>query len=295
MEKGEIRGPVKTQFGYHVIRLDDVEPAHQRGFDEVRAELEADYRREQAQSLFYERSQQLADDAFAALNELESVATKLALPLQSVEGFTRQGGGPFGAEAKVIEAAFSDEVLQDRRNSPAISLGEESVVVLRVGDHQPAVQRPLDEVRESIEGTLREQAARKAAEAAATAAAAKVAAGSESLADATQALGVQPAGTMSVSRNAEDVAPALLKAAFAAPHPADGKVSAGTAVLANGDVAIFTVSAVRPGTMESPEGPLLMAQTAQRAQGQVGAAEFVAYVKELERNAKIKRNEKVFE
>ena len=196
----------------------------------------------------------------------------------------------------MIEAAFSDEVLQERQNSPAISLGEDSVVVLRVTDHQPPVQRPLDEVRASIEASLQDQAARKAADAAAKAAVAKVAAGSETLAGAASALGLEPAGTTTVSRTAEILAPELLEAVFAAPHPAEGKVSAGTAVLTNGDVALFAVSAVHPGaTTDTPEGALLLAQATQRAQGRIGAAEFTAYVKEIERNAKVKRNDKVFE
>lgn len=295
MTKGEIRGPVQTQFGYHIIRLDDIEPAHQRSLGEVRAELEADYRDEQAQSLFYEQSQQLADEAFAALSELESVANKLGLPLQTVAGYTRKGGGPFGSDAKVIETVFSDEVLQERRNSPAISIGEGSVVVLRVTDHKPAVQRPLDEVRADIEVTLRGQAARKAAEAAAKDVAAKVAGGAESFAAATRALGLQPSGTITVSRKAAGVAPELLEAAFTVPHPADGKVSAGTALLASGDVALFTVNAVRPGTTDTPEAAMALMQTMQRAQGMAGLAEFSAYVKELERNAKVTRNDKVFE
>lgn len=295
MTKGEIRGPVQTQFGYHIIRLDDVEPAHQRSLEEVRAELESDYRQEQAQALFYEKSQQLADEAFAALSELESVATKLGLPLQTVAGYTRKGGGPFGADAKVIEAAFSDEVLQERRNSPAVSIGEESVVVLRVTDHKPAVQRPLDEVRADIEVALRGQAARKAAEAAAKEVAGKVANGTESFAVAATALGLQHSGKITVSRTAEAVPPELLKAAFTVPHPADGKVSAGTAVLAGGDVALFTVSAVRPGATDTPEAAMGLMQAMQRAQGMAGLAEFSAYVKELERNAKVTRNAKVFE
>ncbi len=122
MQKGEIRGPVKTQFGYHVILLEDVAAGAPAQFDEVRAELEADYRNEQAQALFYEKSQQLADDAFAALSELDSVAKKQGLTLQTVEGYTRQGGGPFADNRKVIDAVFSDEVLQERQNSPAVNV-----------------------------------------------------------------------------------------------------------------------------------------------------------------------------
>ena len=294
MQQGEIVGPVKTQFGYHIIRLEEIAPARQRSFDEVRMELESDYRREQAQSIFYEKSQQLADDAFAALSELDSVATKLGLPLQKVDVYTRQGGGPFGAERKVIDAVFSEDVLQDRQNSPAISLGEDSVVVVRVTDHKPAAQRPLDDVRADIQATLHDQSARKAAEAAAKATAARVAAGT-SLADAAKEFGLQPAGATSVTRTSEAVPPDLLKAVFKAPHPATGKVSAGTAVLANGDVALFAVSGVRKGSMDSPETATRLAETMQHSQRQAATAEFAAYVTELERTAKVKRNEKVFE
>jgi hypothetical protein len=154
MQKGEIRGPVKTRFGYHIIRLDDVRPANQRPFEEVRAELEAEYRRDQAQSLFYERSQQLADESFAALSELDTVAHKLKLPLSTVDSFTRSGGGPFGAVRKIIDAAFSNEVLVDRQNSEPVSLGEDRVVVLRVTRTTSSRQQALAEVRPAVEAEV---------------------------------------------------------------------------------------------------------------------------------------------
>jgi peptidyl-prolyl cis-trans isomerase D len=295
MQKDEIRGPVKTQFGYHVIQLEDLQPQHQRSFDEVRAELEGDYRSEQAQSLFYEKSQQLADDAFASLSELDSVAKKHGLTLATVEGYTRQGGGPFADNRKVIDAVFSDEVLQERQNSPAITVTDEDVVVLRVTDYKPAAQRPLDEVRAGIEATLREQGARKAAEAAALADAAKIDSGA-ALTDVAKEAGAVPAGASIVGRTAEGVEPALRKAVFTAARPAPGKASAGTAVLASGDVAVFAVIAVRAGTAPvGPDAGLQLSQIAQTGARAAARAEFAAYVKELERTAKITLNEKVFE
>ena len=293
MAPGEVRGPVQTQFGYHVIRLEEVDAAHQRSFEEVREELEADFRRERAQARFYEQSQALADEAFASLSELDSVAGKMGLTVQSIEGFTRQGGGPFGAEQKVIDAAFSDEVLQERQNSPAISVGEESVVVLRVTDHKPSAQRPLEEVRLEIEATLRNEAARQAAEAAAKAAVERLAAGSSLGVVATE-LGAQPAGPTTFSRSDEAIPLELRKAVFLAPTPAQGQASHGTAVLPNGDAVVFAVNAVRPGSM-SPEAAAQFAESAQRAAQQTALAEFAAYVAELERNAKVTRNPKVFE
>ena len=293
MAPGEVRGPVQTQFGYHVIRLEEVDAAHQRSFEEVREELEADFRRERAQARFYEQSQALADEAFASLSELDSVAGKLGLTVQSIEGFTRQGGGPFGTEQKVIDAAFSDEVLQERQNSPAISLGEESVVVLRVTDHKPPAQRPLEEVRPEIEATLRNEAARQAAEAAAKAAVERLAAGGSLSAIATEA-GAQTTGPITFSRSDEAIPLELRNAVFLAPAPAQGQVSHGTAVLPNGDAVVFAVNAVRPGSM-SPEVAAQFAESAQRAAQQTALAEFAAYVAELERNAKVTRNSKVFE
>jgi peptidyl-prolyl cis-trans isomerase D len=293
MQVGEIRGPVKTQFGYHVIQLEEVDPAHQRSFDEVRAELEADYRREQAQTLFYERSQQLADEAFANLNELDTVASSLNLQLHTVEGFTRQGGAPFGDERKVVDAAFSEEVLQDRQNSPAISLGDDKVVVLRVTDHRLPAQRSLDEVRATIEERLRADASRKAAETAADDAVAKLASGEE-WPDVAQALGVTPSGTMTVRRSGEGLPPTLVSAVFGVPAPEGGRPVAGKAVLGTGDSVVFVVNAAHPGAVPAPGTPE-RSQQAQQLAGRNGMAEFSAYVAELERTAKVVRNPQVFE
>ena len=294
MQKGEVRGPVKTQFGYHVIMLEEVQPAHQRTFEEVRAELEGEYRNEQAQSLFYEKSQQLADESFASLSELDSAAKKLGLQVQSIEGYTRQGGGLFGTDRKVVEAVFSDDVLQNRQNSPAINFGDDSVVVLRVTDYKPAVQQGIDAVRPQIEAALRNEAALKAAESAAKADAARVTSGT-SLAEVAQGLGLTASAPATVTRTSAEVPPPLLKAVFTAPRPAPGKVTGGTAVLPNGDVALFVVNAVKGGAIPmTPEAAAQLSQQAQRVAGQVAGAEFSAYVAELVRTAKVSLNEKVF-
>jgi peptidyl-prolyl cis-trans isomerase D len=295
MQKGEIRGPVKTQFGYHIIRLDDVQPPHQRSFEEVRADLEADYRKDQAQNAFYEKSQELADESFAALSELDSVGKKLGLPVQTIDAYTRQGGGAFGTDRKVVDAVFSDDVLQQRQNSPAINIGDDKVVVVRVTDHKPPQQRPLAEVQGEVEARLREQGARKAAEAAAMAAAARAGAG-EALVTVVGP-GIQPVPKQSLGRTGSESVPAgIVKAAFKVVRPEPGKVSSGTAVLPNGDAAVIVVSAVRSGGVAAtPEQQAAQTvEIAQRATQQAAVAEFTAYTSELQRTAKIKRNATVF-
>ena len=298
MSEGEIRGPVRTQFGYHILRLEGIEKPKVRSFEEVRAEIEPEFRREQAQALYYEKSQQLADESFAALSELDSVAQKLGLPLQAVERFTRQGGGALGGDRRLVEAAFAPDVLQDRQNSPPIALGDESVIVLRVTDHRPAQQRPLEEVRGEITARLGQEAARKAAADAAAALAARVTAG-EGFAGVAGSAGLAVTPAQAVSRdgpkagNAAPVPPELLEAVYLAPHPAAGKPSAGHVTLASGDQAVFVVSDVRPGELDAAAAAELP-QRAQQAAQLNGAVEFTAYLEEMKRTSKIRINEKLF-
>jgi len=300
MQKGEIRGPVHTQFGYHIIRLDDIQTPHVRSFEEVRGELEPEYRKEQAQSAFYEKSQQLADESFAALSELASVAKKLGMKVQTIDSFTRQGGGALGSERKVIDAAFSEPVLQERQNSAPVEIANDSVVVLRVTDYKPSHERPLEEVRDQVVQSLTLEAERQAAADAARAMAQRVNAG-EPFATVTAAAGVQPTAAQPLTRigavNAADmaapIAPEMLKAIFQAPRPSPtGKPSAGTATLASGDQAVFVISAVHPG--DAPKQMAAQPDLAQRTAQQTAAVEVDAYTADLQRTAKIKRNDKVF-
>lgn len=295
MQPGEIAGPVKTQFGYHIIRLEEVDPGQVRSFDEVHSELEQDYRRDRAASLFYQRTQDLADEAFASLTELDSVATAMNEPLERIEGFSRQsGGGTFGADPQVIEAAFSDEVLEQGHNSPLVTLGEDRALVLRVSDHRLPEPRPLGEVRDQIAADLRAQKARELAADRGGSALQKLQAGSEW--DAVVAeLQLEPAGRRFVGRTEAGVPPSVLTAAFAVPH-ADAR--AGTvytgAPLPDGGYAIVAVTDLRSGDL-SKLAPSERASLVQQASRGRANAEFSAYIAELEQAADVDRNMAVFQ
>ena len=169
MEIGEVRGPVKSEFGYHVIRLDDIREGEVRTFDSVREELEAEYRDVRAEELFFNAAQELDALAFDAFDELTSVAADLDIPLQTHAGLTRTGtSSPFPVADPVIQTAFSAEVLELGENSRVIEILEDHVAVLRVNSHHLPEEQPLEAVRTAIEAEL----ARTAAEALADAAAA---------------------------------------------------------------------------------------------------------------------------
>lgn len=295
MKPGEIRGPVKSQFGYHVIRLDNVEAGKIRPYEEVRTELEAEYRKDRSQTIFYDESQKLADQAFSALTELDSVAKTMGLTVKTIPGFTRQGGGELGADPGAIEAAFSEEVLDQGRNSPLVTIGDDRAVVLRISDHKPAEPKPLADVRTEIVAQLKLQAERDAAAKKGGEALAKLQKGAAWSTVATE-LGLKSAGKRFVVRQ-DTIAPAaIVRAVFATPSSSisEAKPHYGTVTTDDGNFAVFAISSVRngnPSTVAANDRETLK----RRSEQQSASEEFGAYVAETERNAKIVRNPKVFE
>lgn len=294
MKPGEIRGPVKTQFGYHVLKLENVEAGHLQSFEEARADVEAEYRKDRAQTGFYDESQKMADAAFAALTELDSVAKSMNLQTHEIKGFTREGGGELGADPGVIQAAFSEDVLERRQNSPLVPVGEDKAVILRVVAHKPAEPRPLAEVRSQIESRLRSQAAREAAAAKGAEAVARLQKG-ESW-DALSASGLKPVGKRFVTRDDSIAPPAVLRTAFAASKSeiSEAKPYVSGVTTDDGNYAVLAVTQIRSGDASTEKETERNARRRQ-SERRVGTEELTAYVEEAERNADIVRNDKVFE
>ncbi|MGH8175648.1 MAG: SurA N-terminal domain-containing protein [Steroidobacter sp.] len=295
MSLNEIRGPVKTQFGYHVLKLEEIDAGHLQSFEEARAELEDEYRKERSQTIFYDESQELADAAFSTLTELESVAKAADLPLKSVKGFTREGGGELGQEPNVIEAAFSEEVLQRGENSQLVTIGDDRALVLRVAEHKPAEPRPLAEVRSQIESQLKAQAARDAAAKKGADALARLQKG-ETWSEVTASMGLGAVGKRYITRD-DSVAPeAVRSAAFSVPktHIAEAKPHFTGIVTEDGNYALLAVSQIRSGDPAAEPGPAKTGRQRQ-TERQTGNEELAGYVAEAERTADIVKNEKVFE
>jgi peptidyl-prolyl cis-trans isomerase D len=295
MAAGEIRGPVKSEFGYHVIKLEQIEPGHVKTFEEARADLEADFRKERSQNIFYDESQKLADTAFSALTELDSVAKQLNLEVKTVTGFTREGGGEFGQEPAVIEAAFSDDVLNRRQNSSLVTVGEDRALVLRVTDHKAAEPRPLESVSAQIREQLKTDRMREAAAAQGAFAMARLQKG-EAWSAVTSALHLGAVGKRYMGRQ-DSVAPAaVVRAAFNAPTTeiSEAKPYFGGVSTDDGNYAVYAVTQVRNAD-PTKEAATERSNRKRRAEVQSGNEEFSGYVAEAERTTKIVKNEKLFE
>lgn len=279
MAPGEISGPVKSEFGWHVIRLEAVDPESTRSFDEVRAELEPELRRTEVEKAFGEAQEQLDTLAFEAAGDLAAVATKMNLPVRRIERFTRSGGAELGATPGLIAAVFAADVLAGRELRTA-ELEPGRIVAVGASAHQPAQPRPLEEIRVQIAMAARAEQAQKLAAAQAAAVAAELTAGA-AWDTATRAWPGDPSAPTHnlrlVRRDDQQIPQEIQAQVFRAPVP-QGKPQYGTAGLANGDAAIWTVTAVRGGTLAalSPEEQQLERNQARERSAQWDANVYVA-------------------
>ncbi len=294
MQVGEVSAPVQSEFGFHIIRLDEIRAGELQPYEAVREELRGEYQATRAADLFYERANQLTDSAFDAYDELASVASAQNLPLKTLNGFPRSGDpAVFVNSAAVVQAAFDEDILENGRNSPLVELAEDHVLVLRVVAHHPSTVQPLEVVRDQIKDELTRNRAQELADAAATAFLSELEAGGDPAALATARGGTWHA-PVSVERTNADIPTEVLAAAFGLPKPMPGATVHETVSLANGNHAVLAVANVQPGAPDA----VAQAERDQRQRqlaDQAALAELASYAGDLRERATVRIPEEVLE
>jgi peptidyl-prolyl cis-trans isomerase D len=163
LKPGEISQPVRSTFGYHLIKLTALTPEKRKPFADVRKELIDIVRRRKGEEKYFELSEKFRNLVYEQPDSLAPAAKALGLTIQKSDWFTRSGGPGIAANPKVVQAAFEPDVLAQVRNSDAIDLGGDSLVAIRVTDKQPAGRKPLAEVRTQIERALKQEQAKQEA------------------------------------------------------------------------------------------------------------------------------------
>ncbi len=163
LKPGEITEPVRTSFGYHIAKLTEYTPGTHKTFEQAHADIEKLLRDRKAEEQFYEKVEQLSNLVYEHPESLAPAAERLGLKVSQSDWFSREGGQGIAANAKIVEAAFSPEVLHESRNSEAIELAQDKLVALRVIDHREASRKPLTDVHGQIQTLLQRQQAEASA------------------------------------------------------------------------------------------------------------------------------------
>jgi len=277
LEEGQVSAPVRSDFGWHLIKLLGVQSPEIPTLESLKLELVRELKAQQVEQRFVEASKQLEDTAFES-SDLLQPAQELGLSVQTTEAFGREGGAGVAANRQVIQAAFSDEVLVDGANSGVIELDPDTVVAVRVKEHLQPEVLPFDAVKDDIIAQLKSS---KAAEQA-------LAKGEQLIATLRDGGQVeqqwQP--VEAASRSQEGVEPAVLQQVFRMPKPeASDKPSYGSVRLSDGDFVVVRLSGVSEPKAELSEEDK---QNYRRfLASRSGQQDFAAYRQMLHENAEI--------
>jgi peptidyl-prolyl cis-trans isomerase D len=286
LSENAVSAPVRSEFGWHLIKLLGVQAPEVPSFASLEEKLQNDLKARQVEDRFVEASKALEDAAFES-SDLAQPAQELGLQVKVTEAFGRQGGTEgLIANRQVIQAAYSDDVLEDGSNSSVIELDPNTVVVVRVKEHNKPEQLPLEQVAESIRTQLTKVRASEAVKAKAEEQLVALRAGQTPV---EQAGNAQPWQVVeAATRSQEGVEPVVLQALYRMPKPeaADKPTFAGVS-LSSGDFVIIRLNGVSQPEQELSEDD--KAIYSRFLASRVGQQDFDAFRKQLQEQADIER------
>ena len=278
LEKGRISDPVRSEFGVHIVEVTDIKPSSIKALDEVRDEIVAELRGQEAGRRFAELAEQFANTVYEQPDSLAPAAEAIGLEVRTSDWISRESAPePFNNE-RLLNAVFGDEATQKARNTEAIEIGNGTLVSARVKTFEAAKRLPLDEVRSRIVDELRREQGRKKA----------LEQGEATLA----ALGKGESTTVTwgeertLQRGAPGLPAAAMQAVFSAPAeplPAHVGVQA-----TEGDYVIYRIEAVQRPQIGA-EDPRIAAVASQYAQLLAGR-DFGAFITDLRQRYEVNIN-----
>ncbi len=198
MQPNEIRGPVETTFGFHIIKLSEIKPAKIASLEEVRDDIEQILKRQKAASNFGEIAEDFSNTVYEQSDTLQPAAERFGLAIKQSGWIDKKSKEPaIVTNEKLLQAIFSDDAINDKRNTEAIEVMPDTFVSARVLEHKSAAIQSLDVVRDEISDRVKKQLAAELAEQEGRAKLARLQAGEDdsvSWGDAKEISYMQPQG-----------------------------------------------------------------------------------------------------
>ncbi len=285
LKLNEVSNPVKSKFGYHLIKVTELVAGDVKPFDSVKDEVTKAYQKAQAENTFYESGETLTNMSFEHPDSLQAVADTLGLTIKKSNLFTKDKGDGIAAEDKIRSAAFAEEVLQGNNSTP-IELGSDRLVVLRQLEHHEAAARELKDVKADIVAALQADKAKLLAISKAKQIAARLQAG-ESMQTVAAEHKLDIKKVAGLTRNKPQLPEQFADAIFKVAKPAGDKPSVVIVPLPTGEQVIVSVTKVTAGVMSDDDKKKFDLAKKNIAHA-FGQAEFNTVVNSLQSSADIK-------
>ena len=276
LKKGEVSDVVETEFGYHIIQLNDIKPGAVPPFEQVRAKIEDEVRSQQATQEFAKAAESFTDAVYQQPDSLKPAADKLKLTIRTADKVTRTpvpGAAGVLASRNFLSALFAPDSLERKHNTEAIEVGPNQLASGRVTQYNPARAQPLDEVKDKVRAQL---VAERAAALAKTEGEAKLAAWQ------SNAAGANFGAALTVSRlDAQSQPTPILESALRS-DPAKLPTLVGVDLGTQG----YAVVRVNKAVPRTPPAPEVAQQETQQVAITTAAAEAAAYYELLKSRVK---------
>ncbi len=288
LQPDQISELVRSRFGYHIIQVTKVEGGDLQSFDDVKQQLADEFKKSEADAFFGEKYDQLAELSYADSGTLQPVADALGVKVQESDWVARTGAEGKFSDAKIIQAAFGDDVLNSGRNSDVLELEDDNYMVVRVANHEEETAKPLDEVSDGIRSILEKERKTELTQKRADEILKRLGKEAGSMADIAAAESLQLEQDKTVKRSGnQEIDPMIVSKAFTLVRPAEGGSSYNKVELASGSFAVIAVSSVIDGDPAAltTEERHSERQSMQAARGQSSLA---GYIKQLRADSSVK-------